>query len=261
MPVGFSWGQTKPPPGATINWGHQLAAGLKALVLFNEGAGLPRDLVRGKLLTPGGSPTWARERLGTAGAAATTSDYWILGPSTDYASLTSASVLLIRRKTDATNRDSSAFGCNDTGGVDRLGGHHPFSDGVIYWDFGGSSGSNRVTWNGWTNTGIDRFAFVGGKRGLALYHNGILRASSTTAVTRIASASNFVINRGNGATADVQDILFFALYDRELTAAEVALWNADPYAMITPPVWARSPVQAAAAAAARAFRALLGVGV
>lgn len=255
MATGFSYGLAKPPPGATIRWGHPLAFGLKALVVFNEGAGMPRDLVRGRLATPGGSPGWATETLGRAGRAASTSDYWSLGDSRAIASLTSASVLLIRRKTDATNRDSSAFGPNDSLGSVRLGSHCPFTDGIIYWDFGNSAAPNRITWSGWTNTGIDRFAFVGGRRGLALYHNGILRASSSTPVTRSATTADFTINRGS-SPSDVANTLFIAVYDRELTATEVALWNASPYAMLRPPVEHDFPMRRAVGR-----RPLLGVGV
>lgn len=57
-----SWGSVKPPPGTTINYGHPIAQGLSLCFLFNEGSGVPSDLVSGHQLTT--VPTWVKNRYG-----------------------------------------------------------------------------------------------------------------------------------------------------------------------------------------------------
>ena len=167
---------------------------------------------------------------------------------------TQVTVLVIREKTDTTSRASALFGVGDDSapGASRCGAHVPWSDGTVYWDFGGQSGANRLSVASLSFTGVEHWAFTAGRMGMRIYQNGLQRASSATAVTRTAdSALAFRIGTGNGtASSDFQKIYFFALLNEEWTHGQVLEWIANPYMLLQPQApsqrfWA----QAAAAAA------------
>ncbi len=197
-----------------------------------------------------------RMSIGTFGSCleqVNTDDYFERTLET-IAPTTQVTVLAIREKTDTTNRTSALFGVQDTSGgaLSRCGAHVPWSDGTVYWDFGGQSGANRLSVASLSFTGVEHWAFTAGRMGLRIYQNGIQRASSATAVTRTAdSALAFRIGAGNNTNnADLQRIYFFALLNEEWTHGQVLEWIANPYMLLQPQapvhrVW----MQAAAAAA------------
>ncbi len=74
----------------------------------------------------------------------------------------------------------------------RLGSHLPYSDGRVYWDFGGAtSGTNRVDVGGLSFSRGDTWVLSAGPRGMEIWQNGILRASHGNAPTRSASTSGW----------------------------------------------------------------------
>lgn len=144
----------------------------------------------------------------------------------------------IRQPATATITRSHNFGHNAGAGVGRrAGGHVPLSDGTVYWDYGGATaGTTRITWTGYTPAiNMEAWCFVGGLKGLAIYFDGLLRASSSTAVTRTQGADTIGINNGNqGESGNSNNIMFFAAFGSEWTASEVWQWTCDPYSIIRP---------------------------
>lgn len=230
----YSGNLSRPAPGAQINCGTPLCRGLKALVVWNEGAGAPVELVRRSTLTLSGNPTWAANSDGTCGRANAVTDYWNLGPADNFLNEARATILAIHRKTDSTNRAAGHFGLNESAAGKRAGGHVPYSDGTVYWDFGGQSSPNRLTASGLSFTGIQKWVFVAGTKGSAIYRNGLLVASSATAITRVGSAADYAINKGNGSPidGDLMDWMMFAILDAEWGQGEVKAWTDDPYSML-----------------------------
>lgn len=136
-------------------------------------------------------------------------------------------ILMIRRKQDTTNRGNIHFGTTG-GGTDTCKAFCPYVDAQIYWDFGGASGSNRLTTSALSwNTEVDIFGFVAGANGLAIYRNGALIASSATAVTR-TDGGTFGLN----ASGDLVDINFFAILNAEWNPTQMLDWMARPYQML-----------------------------
>lgn len=226
----------KPPVGAAyIDWSHPLARGLVGCWLFNEGAGSPANLVKRRSAVTSGTPTWTQGRRGVAKSYGATDHYETLDTTSALPlPLTRATVLAIRRKTDTTLRASSLFGEATT--ASRLGAHVPYSDGTVYWDFH-DAGTSRLTWGGYSvSTDFETWAFVYGAT-QAIYFNGALQASQAGAgATRSNDGGDFFANRGNGLGGDLQEIVYFSVSDAEITAAEIAEWNADPYAFLRPVV-------------------------
>jgi hypothetical protein len=147
-------------------------------------------------------------------------------------------LLYMRRKHDATNRDAIHVGVSFTD-ASRLMTHCPFTDGVVYWDFGGNSSPNRLTASGLGTQGIQKWAFVAGTRGSSIYLDGVRRATQASAITRTAG-NNFGIN-GNvlGTQGDLQDVYLVAVYNVEWTPSMIAEWSVDPWLMFSQP---ESPV-------------------
>lgn len=211
-----------------------------ALLPAWEGQEKPYDYVRRELLTVQGASTWGATPKGIAlhtDSAASKQGYLYAG--SDWLPTSNVTIFVAKRKDDTTNRQSSAFGVSDTAvNATRCQAHVPWSDGTVYWDFGGSSGSNRVSIASLT-MGDDVWAFRAGASGLAIFQNGISRASSSTAVTRTATTYPFAIGnaydnsignmRYNG---DLAKFAIFAIFDVELPDTEIARISQDVFSLI-----------------------------
>lgn len=103
--------------------------------------------------------------------------------------------------------------------AERMNAHAPWSDNNIYWDFGGSTGNNRLTVTGqtWNTTSWNHLVFQSTRQGLRAYRNGLLVGSTSIAVTRTASATQvFDIGRG---------VLTAGTFRYSGKVAECAGWN------------------------------------
>jgi hypothetical protein len=236
--------------GAQVNHSHALASGFIFLVLFNEGAGVPFALGLRRACTIVGAPTWISTIEGSAGkSGATTAWYRIpflvreFVPS-NVVGGNQVTVCIIRRKTDTTARASSLFGLDSSVQTQRCGAHVPYSDGNVYWDFGGSSSPNRLTWTGYTRTtNIEKWVFVAGSQGSSIWLDGALKASQSTSIGRGTTSLDFAIGMGNGLTnaADLQEYYYCAMFDAQWGADNVAAWTANPYAILQSPAYLRIP--------------------
>jgi len=151
--------------------------------------------------------------------------------------LAGTTIYCLQRHTDTTLRSASLFGTFDgTTLTRRCGGHAPFSDGTVYWDYGGASGGQRLTWTGLGGKDVNRlnrWCFVAAQRGLEIWHQGILRNSNSTAASRTTAADDkFVIDSGNTSSAaagDIQEIYLFLVWNRGLSQGEVRRLDSNPW--------------------------------
>jgi len=146
-------------------------------------------------------------------------------------------IILPYRKTDSTLRQSCAFS-NDFvlgGNVPRfLNARIPYSDGNVYWAFGGATAPNVVVVSGLT-FGTDVWAFTGGSQGMSVWQNGKRVGGHSTPVTRTV-AGGWRLGRPNqeGFTPDWGNDLgqYWAplwVFARILSGAEIIQLSMDPW--------------------------------
>lgn len=221
---------------SAINWGDPLAKGLFCYVTHPSG-GRPVDLAKRYTLGYTGSAAWGGG-AGAYGPASVhtnsgTSGWGLLSGS--LAGSVAGSILIIRRKTDTTNR-TTGFGSTSTN-ANAFGVLLPFSDGTVYWDFGGHAGSNRISKSGLTFSAKDSvWIFTAGPSGMYMYQDGLLVASSSAAVTRTPSNSTFGLTYGNSQTnSDNRVDTLYVAADRQWSASEVQAWTANPFRVAEAP--------------------------
>jgi hypothetical protein len=244
-------GTQKPPPGALVDAGHPLAQSLIWAALFNEGAAQPR-VTKGTTvlsgsnfgLTATGTPLASSNRDGACRQLDIVPAYYATSSGTPATSwpTTNCTICVIRRKTDTTNRAASLFALVAASGTNYLQAQVPSSDGVVYWDFGGTSSPNRLTVSGlsFSTTEPERWIFTAGSQGSAIWQNGVKVASQSTAVTRTALAQVFRLGAAGAGTSDNMDLNYFAMYATQWSDELCRWWSAEPYA-----AFMGSPVQPA----------------
>src|SRR5216117_2461900 len=159
MPYLSRHGTMKPPLGAQIDPTHPFSQQLQLLMLFNE----PRGATSGTLpvvdigwavtfvgakrsaLSLYGPPTYVSNAQGLAAHMDNSTGFKVADGT--FAG-TQGTVCVVRRKTDTTNRVSRLFMCGGAGSTDQVSAHCPYSDGVVYWDFGGFGAPNRLSVSG-----------------------------------------------------------------------------------------------------------------
>lgn len=203
-------------------------ASLVSFFPFTEGAGSPVDVIRSFSGTLINGATWGSNAFGTCVSCPTSSGGVSLGTEGTNITLPTGDVtlLVIRRLRDTIL---------DTGGyMVRLGGDGaadcitvlgPYSDGTVYFDYGGSSGAHRISWAGYTPaTTVERWAFSQGSAGGKIYSGGTLRATGTQG-TRTAGSSVLNVNFDAAAPGSVrQEFNHFALLSEQWSDATVAAW-------------------------------------
>lgn len=128
-------------------------------------------------------------------------------------------ILLGYEKRDATNRASGAFG--DTGdAVDakRCGVHLPYSDGTVYFDYGGTvEGTTRLSKSGLTVTGRHEWAFTTGPRGMEIWQDGVKVASNSGTPTRTAAVHEFRLGYHGYQQSDLANYYYFIVVHGQLS--------------------------------------------
>lgn len=217
---------TPKPAVPVLNPASLFTANLIVCVPFTEGSGIPAVLVG-----PSGSgtpvfgnvptPTWTTNSDGAA---------WLATGAAAQVTLTAGQAASANMTVALVLRPRAA---NSSGRiVALLNGdlfcYTPFSDTVVYWDFGGTSAPNRLTKSGLTFLQVPTtYVFTGGSAGSTIWQNGTKVASQATALTRNAGGGvTFVLN-ADGGTFDVNLV---SLYNTAWDDATAAAWSADPYA-------------------------------
>lgn len=240
--------RAKPPKGSLLNRADPLANGLVGAWMLDEKGGTAVV----PAVCPGpkqngvydATPIHASSPWDQAWAFSPIAGYDINLCPTDATGFQAAmptgacSIVLLHRKTDTTLRASAAFGMAGTGAdVNRLGCHLPYSDGSLYFDYGGTiDGTTRLAIAGLTwDTNWHTWVFVtdpaSGGQGMRVYRDGMLVGSNTGTPTRTASGNvGFYLNFGNWASAnDAAEFAYFAIYNRALRPNQVASVTADPF--------------------------------
>lgn len=236
--------QRRPLRNVRVNWSHPLAKGLLGWWNFDEAGGVNAiDVTQGRVLAwqSPGFPDWIATPYGAGvkGANANTQTM----ANTDLV-IPTGDTTIICIATVPSSGNNGLFCSNGTNGsTDTCGAFLPFS-GTNYFDFGGNSGSNRVSYTP-TSTGDWRhIAYTAGSSGMAIYEDGVSKVSSGTAVTRTNTAGSginlfaYPVNP-SASNAGGSHIALFAIWSRILSAGEINWHRADPYAIFTMP-WAYS---------------------
>src|SRR5439155_14789667 len=211
--------------------------------LINDGVVV--DAVRGLIGTPGQSPNadgWnggsCRGYAGRPRQCTAINDFTRLGPTAVLLPLKEITLLMGYKKTDATLRVASAFSQENSnggtgGGASRVMAHLPFSDGNVYWDFGGDTdGTTRLTVAGLT-FGDDIWAFTTGPRGMEVWQNGTLKGSNAQNPTRSDEADTVTLGKlGSAANSDLARYFFFSIYWRQLGSHEITDLTAQPFSWV-----------------------------
>jgi hypothetical protein len=242
----FARGTMKPPLGARINLAHPLGAHCLLAVPFWEGTGRPSILYGAPSLGPprqkdlaipaitvtepptAALPTWTANPQGRATTQAS-GVYWRFEDS-NWVPLTACTMCIVRKRTD-TVQTGGAWGCGGGGNTYAFSLQLPYSDGTVYWDFGGWSGANRISAASLTMsiTTPERWIVHAGPLGSAIWQNGVKVASQATAITRTAGGLTFDLSN-----LLAQDINYFALYDTQWPDQLCQWWSAEPYAHLYP---------------------------
>ena len=159
------------------------------------------DIVRNVIGTPAGTPgavVWSPSAVkrypGKAREHSGISDFDQLGLDSLLLPTGPISIVLGYEKTDATNRNSVAFG---TEGVAANACHaylpHNASSAVIF-DYGGEGGANRIS-AGIPTAGDDIWTFTVGVRGMEMWQNYAKLASNANNNTRTQGTVQFQLGR------------------------------------------------------------------
>ena len=141
------------------------------------------------------------------------------------------------------------FGAQAAASAERFGAHIPFTDGTVYFDFGGSTtGTNRVIAAGLTFSQADTWVFSTGPAGMQIWQNGILRASNTANPSRTnAGGGNFGLrgNSSGGTSGDSGQWALFGYAPVQWSKDQNAAISANPWQLFAPlprRIWAPSAV-------------------
>lgn len=167
-------------------------------------------------------------------AGSDTNQRFTLGPLDTFIGAKNVTVVTRYEKTDATFRSSSIFACDVSAADTRsISAEVPWSDGNVYWDFGGFS-THRITASGLTFAD-DVWVFRAGDLGMQIWQNGFLRQTRTAVAARnITGGANIWLfwggNQSGQGTNDAARLYTFLLYNRNLTEQEVKLISREPLA-------------------------------
>lgn len=167
-------------------------------------------------------------------------------------------IILAYRKRDATVRVAAAFGINSTAAF-YCGAFLPYSDGKVYWDFGGTTeNATRVSVAGLTvsSTQEDVWAFTTGPRGMEIWQNGVKVASNSANPSRSSTTASFMLGLHDSTfnTSDFADYGALLVLGEQVTAAEIRRLSLDPHAYFRPPGRAWLDAATAPAPAAGAYK-------
>lgn len=224
-----------------LNNNHPLARNIILCVPFHEqGGDLAHDLSKNrKHCTVSPDFNWVSGTYGRAFNHDAQADRSSFGDITSILPTSKCTILIGFRKTDTTNRDSGLFGIDpDVAAARKIGAHCPYSDGTVYFDFGGSTnGTTRVQVASLTISTLPQvFCFTTGARGMEIWQNGLKRASNAANPTRTNTGGDtFKLgNHGGAAGSDFINFEFFFMWNRQLTNQEIQQISRDPWVFLRP---------------------------
>lgn len=230
----------KPPLGAKVDWAHPLNEGLQCCLLFNEGAGRPADIARPGLARNLYPIMWKTRDRGVS----ISDNTFYLDHQIKYPVREVTIVIRVFYHTPNTqnNRSMVYKYSSPANGNYRLVLHDGDDEGYVtlYANADGAWGSltklpggeaPRLTIGTWNDVVATYSPKTGGK----IYINGRLVPISVKGpIGELYQNAIDPIAIGFGNTS-CYDSDFLAIYDRELSSAEIAWLYAEPYAGLLPP--------------------------
>ena len=145
-----------------------------------------------------------------------------------FPSASQATILILYRHRDTTLRGAALIGTLVQGGSfeSRITLGAPFSDGNVYWDYGGATeGTTRLSfaytkdtaWHWWAAT-------VGGGYGMRVYRDGLLLGSNSGTPSRTLNASHISFGADQFWGTDNADVAELFTFGRTLSPDEVYEW-------------------------------------
>lgn len=230
----------KPPLGAEVDWAHPLNEGLQCCLLFNEGAGCPADIARPGLARNVYPIMWKTRDRGVS----ISDNIFYLDHQTKYPVREVTIVIRVFYHTPNTldNRSMVRKYSGTANGNYRLvlsaGDYEGYV--TLYATVGGmwrsltrtpASGSPRLTIGAWNDVVATYSPKTGGK----IYINGrLVPISAEGPKGELYQNAIDPIEIGSSNTS-CYDSDFLAIYDRELSSAEIAWLYEEPYAGLLPP--------------------------
>lgn len=153
-----------------------------------------------------------------------------------FPSTTDATIFVIRKSRDTTARDSFLFGYN-VSATDRVSTHAPWSDGNLYFDFGGTAADQRISVAYAKSTDTDYLVFVaGGGKGREVWRNKVKIAGDTAKTgARTTTAGQFRIGSPDSTVApDSEEVYLFGVANRAWSDSEIASWFNNPWQIFAP---------------------------
>lgn len=207
------------------------------------GNGAMVDMYRGRDCPKSGTLAQASGKFGFGYGLTQTSAYIDLLPTSGLLPRTDCTIMVIYAKRDTTNRASRLFAPNATGGTSYCSVHGPYSDGTVYWDYGGvSSGTTRLSAAGqtWTPGVPSVWFFTVGERGMEIWRDGLRIANNAARPTRTVTAGAFRLGATGTETADLVDYYALNIWKRQLSDQEISQLSAEPWSFYSePPSMAR----------------------
>ena len=222
--------RVKPPSGSLRIDPRWLGQGLRAAWAFNESSGVSTYDALNRLVATLTSSDWGSGAQGPVIVHDATTDRTELAANSSTLLPTGdVTIILGSRKTDATNRDSGAFGVDTATAAEYCAAKLPAADGTVYWDYGGvTAGTTRLTAASLT-FGDDAWGFTVGPRGMEIWQNGILRASNAANPTRTATSAAFKLGLYDSALGgDLAAYNCVYVFAGQLSQEDVALLTSDP---------------------------------
>jgi hypothetical protein len=219
---------TRPTGFAELNRSNPLTDGCTYLANFDSHA--PFDVVGKSLGIPAGAITTSVGALGLA-ADITTSDsanrIQISSSVDAIVPLDRVTIVVIRQKKDTTLRT-----CTNWGSSSDFGGTAPYSDGLLYWEFGApNTTSSGLTWD----TRVDHLIYIAGtQKGREVWRNGIRIAKTSDTNARSSDTNPFYVGSYGAFASDIEYVYLFGVFDREWTDEQCISWSQNPWQLFRP---------------------------
>ena len=156
--------------------------------------GVGADLVTGAPVVMGAESVLSQGAVGTAAVGTGTSTPTMASIANGSTFMATTSATIVYAGVQIARYLSGAGSIGQSGSEGSLGIFLPFSDGKVYWDFGGwTEGTDRLSVAGLSFSDSDVFVFTVGARGMEIWQNGIKRASNSATPTMTPNATPFGI--------------------------------------------------------------------
>lgn len=192
------------------------------------------DLHNKVISNPTGAITTQISNIGYCASSTVATNYVqaLTANQCDALSTTDITIALIKRRLTTTPYSSMAFGYNV--GANRVLSNLPWSDSVIYWDYGSYTATSRLATYGQSiDTKIDTYLFIaGGGKGRELWRRGVKINNDTNAADArsVANTPFYVFcDPNNTVGADEGELYYFGIFNEAWSDEKCEQWSDNPW--------------------------------